>query len=106
MNTSFNASVTAFESGFTENLGAAIMNFALIEILCLLFSLFFRNFIHWFSFYIFFLYLFFIVFSFYIINITQTKFLDQNLSIVPLADKSNITISLVIRGNIFIMSYF
>ena len=59
MNTSFNASVTAFESGFTENLGAVIMNFALIEILRLLFSLFFRNSIHWFSFYI---YLFIFIF--------------------------------------------
>ena len=106
MNTSFNASVTAFESGFTENLGAVIMNFALIKFY-VYFSVYFSEILSTGLVFIFiFLYLFFIIFSFYIINITQTKFYDQNLSIVPLADNSNITIGLVNRGNIFIMSYF
>ena len=37
--------------------------------------------------------------SCYVTNIIQIKSIDQNLSIVPLTDKGNITTSLAIKNN-------
>ena len=114
----YNTDITAFESVFTDYLDVAIVKLALVGLICnlgvqctldifvfmsvtLRLNLFSRNDLCFATI----LSNVLVTFTYvkFILNIIQVNFFDRNLSIMPLAEKSNDTTSLINNDNKFIL---